>query len=526
MADAGPSTNRLKRQYSLTAEDNNEESLIFGDRKRVRHELCPRPSLTPEYETLQLGLLSARSPSARALDSPRSAAEISEVQRRDAELEIAIRQRVERGRTMFTPPFPERDMYQDRETVREIKERRKMFNSPSLTRSMSVSSITSSYTAKSEPPKLAENSASYHLAATKTLIDFSLPTDFDAEFYLPVACSLSNVLFFTRGNRVHFKNLQLQTSEDITQLFRLQEKHGDVRNIECGGIEQSNKIALSTSTGYILLWDIAEKKQIMSWHTDAGAMAWNGQILTIGEVKGTVRFFDTRISPTKKMKGEARRLIRHQSRITRMKWNDNKKFLATADDSGTVHCWDDRQRTPLDVGEFVQRRKKIQHDSAVTALAWCPWQPKFLGTGDANGIVRLWNIDPNDNRSSALTHHTVHTGARVNGLHFSSYCKEMITIHGKANPNPAWTSNPLVESFPSCTTNSIVAHTFPNPRHIKTLAVSDKVVAGSVMNANGTKVITAVPEEGKIKLWDVWAKPPPLKRQPSLMEQQAHRSMR
>ncbi|EEB92243.1 hypothetical protein MPER_09277 [Moniliophthora perniciosa FA553] len=197
---------------------------------------------------------------------------------------------------MFTPPFPERDMYQDRETVREIKERRKMFAPPSLTRSVSVSSIASSYTTISEPPKLADNSASYHLAATKTLIDFSLPNDFDPESYLPVACSLSNVLFFTRGNRVHFKNLQLQTSEDITQLFRLQEKHGDVRNIECGGIEQSNKIALSTSTGYILLWDVAEKKQIMSWHTDAGAMAWNGQVLTIGEVKGTVRFFDTRIS--------------------------------------------------------------------------------------------------------------------------------------------------------------------------------------------------------------------------------------
>ncbi|KAK7045406.1 hypothetical protein VNI00_007659 [Paramarasmius palmivorus] len=526
MAEPGPATNRLKRQHSMTADD---DETLFSDRKKTRYEACPRPCLTPEYETLQLGLLSARSPSARALDSPRSAALDSDVKRRDAELAVAIGRRVERGRSMSIAPYPERDIFLDREAVSEIKEKRGMFSPRALTRSVSVSSISTSYSyaaPKLEPPKLTDNSASYHLAATKTVIDFSLPSDDTADSYLPMACSLTNVLFFPRGNRVHFKNLQVQNSEDITQLLKLQEKHGDARIIECGGIEQSNRIALSTSTGYILLWDVTEKKQVMSWHTNAGAMAWNGQVLVVGEVKGTVRFFDTRISPTKKMKGEARKLIRHQSRITRMKWNENKKFLATADDSGTVHCWDDRQRIPLDVGEFVQRRKKIQHDTAITALAWCPWQPKFLGTGDANGTVRLWNIDPNDNRANALTHHTVHTGARVNGIHFSSYCKEMITVHGDASPNPPWTSNPLVESFPTNAANSIVAHTFPNPRHIKTLAVSDKTVAGSVMNANGTKIITAVPAEGKMKLWDAWVKPPPVKRQPSLMEQQAHRSMR
>ncbi|KAF9262011.1 WD40 repeat-like protein [Marasmius fiardii PR-910] len=378
-----------------------------------------------------------------------------------------------------------------------------------------------------EPPRFAPNSSREYLSVTKTSIDFSLPSSSPASGdaavphyeYLPLACSSTNMLFFTRGNRLHYKNPL--TSEDIGQLFKLQEKYGDIQVVQCGGVDQSNTLAVSTSKGYIHIWDVASKKATMSWHTrDVGTMQWNGPVLTVGEVKGTIRFFDTRISPVTKMKGEARKLIRHQTRITHLSWNENKKYLATGDDSGTVYCWDDRQKSPLDVGEFVQRRKKIQHEAPVTALAWCPWQSRYLGTGDANGTIRLWSIDPEETRPNTVgPHHTIRTGSCVTGLHFSSQCKEMISIHGKEADTLPWESHPLMQrSIPTPTANSIVAHTFPNSRHVKTLAVSDKPLAGSVLVGSGMKVIVAIPEEGKLKLYDVWGKPPPLKRQPSLVD--------
>ncbi|KAK1227961.1 hypothetical protein PQX77_009008 [Marasmius sp. AFHP31] len=546
MAEAGPSTtnNRLKRQHSIDDYHHND-----NDCKRFRQEV----SLVTEYETLELGLLSARSARAQSQPSPRSVAETPEVQaRRDAELRMAIREVREKavmepqrshfpGTLRRDGSFHEYNQEIDRYIPSALKAKYPPLV-PSLTRSLSSSSLASSFMLPPEPPKFAVNSAFHHLSSTRTIIDFSLPTGTASVLpeggtadtttpstYLPLACSTSNLLFFTRGNRLHYKNLM--TTEDIGQLFKLKEKYGDVQVLACGGVEQSNTIAVSTSTGYVHIWDVAAKKATMLWNTgsptrNVGAMQWNGQVLTVGEVKGTIRFFDTRIGPVKKMKGEARKLIRHQSRITHLSWNENKKYLATGDDSGTVYCWDDRQKSPLDVGEYVQRRKKIQHDAAVTALTWCPTQARYLTTGDANGTIRFWQIDPEESRPNTLgPTHRIHTGSRVSGLHFSPHCKEIISVHGDQAATLPWEENPLVQRFPTTTANSVVAHTFPNGRHAKTLAVSEKPVLGSVLVANGMKVVAAVPEEGKLKVCDVWAKPPPLKRQPSLVEK-AMRSIR
>ncbi|KAG7087751.1 hypothetical protein E1B28_013692 [Marasmius oreades] len=527
MTEPGPSSsNRLKRQHSI----EDHDSFNYGS-KKPKQEV----SLYTEYETLELGLLSPRSPGAQSLASPRSVAETPEVQaRRDAHLRIAIQHQAELQNQIQSPKFPA-TVWRDgmiigfsAETDRQIPSVLKAKYpplAPSLTRSVSSSSLASSFMLPPEPPRFAPNSSHEHLGVTKTSIDFSLPpppavdnaTTSQYE-YLPMTCSVNNIFFFTRGNRLHYKNLH--TTEDIVQLFKLKDKYGDIQVVQCGGFEQSNTLAVSTSKGYIHIWDVASKRATMSWHTrDVGAMQWNGPVLTVGEVKGTIRFFDIRISPATKLKGEARKLIRHQTRITHLAWNENKKYLATGDDSGTVYCWDDRQKSPLDVGEFVQRRKKIQHDAAVTALSWCPWQRKYLGTGDAKGTIRLWSIDPEESRPNVVgPNHTIRTGSRVSGLHFSSLCKEMISVHGKEAETLPWDNNPLIHRFPTQTANSVVAHTFPNSRHVKTLSVSDKPLAGSVMVGNGMKVIVAVPEEGKLKLCDVWGKPPPIKRQPSLVD--------
>lgn len=229
-------------------------------------------------------------------------------------------------------------------------------------RSVSCASLTSSTTTTPYP----ESSAKYHLRNTKVTIDFSAPPGCDPTGASPLlSCSAQNVLFFSRGNRVHYKNPT--TTEEIGQLCKLQDTHGDLRIIECAGIDLPDVVALGTSKGLVQIWDVKAKKKTASWSTKGvTAMRWNGPVLTIGGLKGTIRHYDTRISPTPKMKEQARKVTRHQARITCLDWNIDGKILASGDQSGTVYCWDSREKVPLDVGEFVQRRKKMQHPGAIS----------------------------------------------------------------------------------------------------------------------------------------------------------------
>lgn len=373
----------------------------------------------------------------------------------------------------------------------------------------------------------------YNLRDTKISIDFSVPNP-NSEPSVPLTCSSKNILFFPRGNRVHFKNMQ--ANDDIVQLCKLQDKYGDIHLLECDRESSTNNdiLAIATTKGTIQLWDVRAKKVTSSWSTKGvGAMQFNGPVLTVGgTTKGTIRFYDTRIansttseSSTTKMKSEVRKLARHQSPITSLAWNKLGRLLATGDDSGAVYAWDQRQiQVPLDVGEFVSRRKKIQHAGCVTVVNWCPWQPKLLGTGDENGTLRLWDIDTSDSKSNALNPGKLELGSRITGLHFSPNYKEMITVHGPppssnphpnqnpdSNPNSSSNSNvtrPSLSVHAHNTSNSIVAHSFPTLRHIHTLlaADTDKAIAGSVMNANFTKAVVAVPAEGRLKVFDVWGK--------------------
>jgi cell division cycle protein 20 (cofactor of APC complex) len=67
--------------------------------------------------------------------------------------------------------------------------------------------------------------------------------------------------------------------------------------------------------------------------------------------------------------------------------------------------------------------------------------------------------------------------------------------------------------------NSIAVHTVPSLQHVVTVAAaSSKGLGGSVLNAGATKVMIVVPEEGKLKVWDVWGKLKEGKRHSSFMD--------
>ncbi|KAJ7153455.1 WD40 repeat-like protein [Mycena crocata] len=380
-------------------------------------------------------------------------------------------------------------------------------SSSRLMRSASFSSFHSQAPEASKQPYFPEGSSKYILRYARVGVDFSLPPGEDA---MPLACSAQNVLYFSRGNRVQYRNMV--AADSVSQLCKLQDKHGDLKLLEAG----PGVLAVATSKGIVQVWDTESKKMICSWTTKGVAsMAWNGPVLSIGGVKGTIRHYDTRIQPTSKMKEQAAKVTRHQASVSVLSWNKDGKLLASGDENGVVYCWDARSKVPLDVGEFVQRRKKMQHNGAVSALGWCPWQPKLLATGDVGGTVKLWTIEPSNANSNASTPGKLDLGSKIVNLHFSPNYKELLSTLGpvltaaEATPTHAWPR--------SIVNNSLAVHSFPSLRSITSLSISEQAVCGSVLNTGVAvhKIIVAVPGESKLKVFDVWGKRKEIKRQSS-----------
>jgi WD40 repeat protein len=67
-----------------------------------------------------------------------------------------------------------------------------------------------------------------------------------------------------------------------------------------------------------------------------------------------------------------------------------------------------------------------QHEAAVKALAWCPWQNRLLasGAGSKDKTIKFWNID-----SGSLIN-SVDSGSQVCALLWSKHEKELISSHG------------------------------------------------------------------------------------------------
>jgi len=157
-----------------------------------------------------------------------------------------------------------------------------------LMRSVSVSSIRS--TTPPVYPTFPDTSAKYHLRNTKITIDYSGPADVTATIEASAAagsiaphllsCLSANVLFFCRGNRVHFRNIGTGSgAEDIGQLCKLWEDRGDLRVIECAGSDMPHIVALGTTKGFVQIWDVKAKKMAMSWSTKGvSVMKWNNAV--------------------------------------------------------------------------------------------------------------------------------------------------------------------------------------------------------------------------------------------------------
>ena len=97
--------------------------------------------------------------------------------------------------------------------------------------------------------------------------------------------------------------------------------------------------------------------------------------------------------------------------------------------------------------------------------------------------------------------------APVTSVHFSPHINELLTTHGAgARTEVPSLSAGGAEPLRSRLANCVAVHQFPRMRSIRATQAAQHAIAGSVLSPNGHRVAVAVPEEGQLKVWEVWGK--------------------
>ena len=94
--------------------------------------------------------------------------------------------------------------------------------------------------------------------------------------------------------------------------------------------------------------------------------------------------------------------------------------LATGANDNLVLVWDDRN-TNAPISTFND------HQAAIKAVAFCPWQPRTLATGGGSldRHIRFWNL------STGNIINSIDTGSQVSSIVWSSEeYKELASAHG------------------------------------------------------------------------------------------------
>lgn len=110
-----------------------------------------------------------------------------------------------------------------------------------------------------------------------------------------------------------------------------------------------------------------------------GSLAWNSFIISSGSRDGTIIHHDVRSRDH-----NVATLRGHTQEVCGLKWSTDFKYLASGGNDNLVNIWPtvtglNGSVTSVDVVEPLHVFN--QHQAAVRALAWCPWQSNLLATG-------------------------------------------------------------------------------------------------------------------------------------------------
>jgi cell division cycle protein 20 (cofactor of APC complex) len=212
-------------------------------------------------------------------------------------------------------------------------------------------------------------------------------------------------------------------TKDIYQLFSMDENSRDYIS-SVSWIQKGNILAVGNSKNTIELWDVNKKvclRQMKSHKNRVGALAWNSHQLSSGSRTGEIHSHDVRIA-----QHHTSTLKLHSQEVCGLKWSPDYRYLASGANDNLVGIWESTKNSTS--SQSAQEPMKVfrEHNAAVKALAWCPWQHNIIATGGGTSDkhIKLWNIHTGN------IIHNIDADSQVSSLYWSNTYKELISSHG------------------------------------------------------------------------------------------------
>ncbi|KAF7281985.1 cell division cycle 20 protein fzy [Rhynchophorus ferrugineus] len=284
----------------------------------------------------------------------------------------------------------------------------------------------------------------------------------------------NNILAAALGSRVYLWNAG---TGNIDQLLELE---GNDYVCSLAWIQDGDCLAVGTTEGTIELWDCSRSKRlrIMDGHSArVGSLAWNSYILSSGCRSGQIIHHDVR-----QREHIVATISAHTQEVCGLKWSPDRKYLASGGNDNVLNIW-----AAVNEGyhsEITPLHVFTQHQAAVKALAWCPWQPHVLasGGGTADRHIRVWNC----NTGTCIN--STDTKSQVCALLWAENYKELVSGHGFAN-------------------NEVNIWKYPAMTKVAELNGHTARVLHLAMSPDGTTILSAGADE-TLRLWQCFVKDP------------------
>nr|XP_043890884.1 cell division cycle protein 20 homolog [Solea senegalensis] len=248
--------------------------------------------------------------------------------------------------------------------------------------------------------------------------------DLRNDFYLNLLdWSSRNVLAVALHNNVYLWDA---TQGDITLLMKMDREEDYICSLSW--TKEGSYLAVGTSDSTIQLWDVDNQKRLrsMGGHTArVGSLSWNDHILSSGSRSGNIHHHDVRVA-----NHHITTINGHSQEVCGLKWSPDGRYLASGGNDNLVCVWPRVQDGSASNGSQAVHCWS-EHQGAVKALAWCPWQPNILasGGGTSDRHIRIWNV----NSGSCIT--SLDTQSQISSLVFAPNYKELVSAHGYAHNN-------------------------------------------------------------------------------------------
>lgn len=241
-----------------------------------------------------------------------------------------------------------------------------------------------------------------------------------------------------------------------------------------------NYIAIGTNTNEVQIWDPVKMvcvRRMRSHTARVGALAWNGPMLSSGSRDTNIHHHDTRIP-----QHHIATLPTHSQEVCGLKWSPNGTQLASGGNDNIVCVWDNNVNNSSS-SRWTPKHTFDQHNAAVKALAWCPWQNNLLATGGgtADRHLRFWNT------ASGSCVNSIDTKSQVCSIVWSPHDKELVTSHGFSQ-------------------NQLTVWKYPSLARMAELKGHTSRVLHLALSPNGHTVVSGAADE-TLRFWKIFDTP-------------------